>query len=252
MTNTKKFLALAVAAVVLVGCKNMNGNMLASSGVAAFKAATLSDADVKALSNDACKQMDATNKVASASSKYTKRLNTIAKALGNYADGTPVNYKVYLTSDVNAWAMANGCVRVYSGLMDLMTDNEVEAVLGHELGHVALGHSKKAMQAEYATLAARDAISATSGVAAQLSRSQLGDLANGVINSAFSRSQESDSDDFSYDLLKKRGIKTQGLVTSFEKLAKMGSGHAKSLFDSHPPSAERAQHIRDRIAADKK
>jgi putative metalloprotease len=121
----------------------MNGNMLASSGVAAFKAATLSDADVKALSNDACKQMDATNKVAGASSKYTKRLNTIAKALGNNADGTPVNYKVYLTSDVNAWAMANGCVRVYSGLMDLMTDNEVEAVLGHELGHVALGHSKK-------------------------------------------------------------------------------------------------------------
>ena len=30
------------------------------------------------------------------------------------------------------------------------------------------------------------------------------------------------------------------------------AGHAKSLFDSHPPSAERAQHIRDRIAADKK
>lgn len=46
-----------------------------------------------------------------------------------------------MTSDVNAWAMANGCVRVYSGLMDMMNDNEIEGVLGHELGHVALGHS---------------------------------------------------------------------------------------------------------------
>ncbi|SUH16520.1 lipoprotein [Salmonella enterica subsp. enterica] len=73
-----------------------------------------------------------------------------------------------MTSDINAWAMANGCVRVYSGLMDLMTDNEIEGVLGHELGHVSLGHSRKAMQTAYATLAARDAISATSGVAAQL------------------------------------------------------------------------------------
>ncbi|MDI8107058.1 hypothetical protein MJN85_32405, partial [Salmonella enterica subsp. enterica serovar Anatum] len=43
-------------------------------------------------------------------------------------------------------------------------------------------HSRKAMQTAYATLAARDAISATSGVAAQLSQSQLGDLAEGVMD----------------------------------------------------------------------
>jgi hypothetical protein len=40
-----------------------------------------------------------------------------------------VNYKVYMAKDVNAFAMANGCIRVYSGLMDMMTDNEVEAVI---------------------------------------------------------------------------------------------------------------------------
>ncbi len=44
----------------------------------------------------------------------------IAKALGNNIDGTPVSYKVYMTSDVNERAK-NCCVRVYSGLMDLMT-----------------------------------------------------------------------------------------------------------------------------------
>lgn len=220
--------------------------------MAAYKAATLTDADVKSLSNSSCKQMDSENQLAGAKSKYTKRLNKIAKALGNNIDGTPVNYKVYMTSDINAWAMANGCVRVYSGLMDLMTDNEIEGVLGHELGHVSLGHSRKAMQTAYATLAARDAISATSGVVSQLSQSQLGDLAEGVINSAFSRSQESDADDFSYDLLKKRGIDRQGLVTAFDKFATMDAGHAKSLMDSHPASDDRAQHMRERIAADKK
>lgn len=255
MKNTKVMLALAVSATLLVGCKNMQGvdtNALVGSGLTAYKAATLSDGEVKALSNDACQQMDGQNQLASKSSKYTKRLNTIAKALGNNINGTAVNYKVYMTSDVNAWAMANGCVRVYSGLMDMMTDNEVEGVLGHELGHVALGHSRKAMQTAYATVAARDAISATSGTAAQLSKSQLGDVAEGMINSAFSRSQESDADDFSYDLMKKRGISIQGLVGSFNKLAALDAGHSKSLFDSHPPSDERAQHIRDRIAADKK
>ncbi|MGQ7171707.1 LysR family transcriptional regulator, partial [Escherichia sp. R-CC3] len=52
-----------------------------------------------------------------------------------------------------------------------------EEWLGDELGHVALGHSLAEMKASYAIVAARDAISATSGVASQLSRSQLGDIA---------------------------------------------------------------------------
>ncbi len=253
MKNKKLLLALTLSTLMLAGCKNgVDGNMLASSGMSAYKAATLSDADAKSIANQGCKEMDSENTLAGSSSKYSKRLAKIAKALGNNINGTPVNYKVYMTSDVNAWAMANGCVRVYSGLMDMMTDNEVEAVLGHELGHVALGHSLQEMKAAYAVVAARDAISATSGVAAQLSKSQLGDIAEGAINAKFSREKESEADDFSYDLLKKRGIKTQGLVGSFDKLASLDDGHTKSLFDSHPPSAERAQHIRDRIAQDKK
>ena len=105
----------------------------------------------------------------------TPNANNIAKALGNEVNGTPVNYKVYMDKEVNAWAMANGCVRVYSGLMDLMTDNEVEGVLGHEMGHVALGHTRKAIQVAHATVAARTAASA-GGVAAQLSSSQLAEM----------------------------------------------------------------------------
>ncbi|WP_194205601.1 M48 family metallopeptidase [Superficieibacter sp. 1612_C1] len=249
MKNKKLLLALTLSTLMLAGCKNgVDGNMLASSGLSAYKAVTLSDADAKSIADQGCKEMDSQNQLAGSSSKYSKRLAKIAKALGNNIDGTPVNYKVYMTSDVNAWAMANGCVRVYSGLMDMMNDNEVEAVLGHELGHVALGHSLQEMKAAYATVAARDAISATSGVAAQLSKSQLGDITEGAINAKFSRAKESEADDFSYDLLKKRGIKTQGLVGSFDKLASLDAGHTKSLFDSHPPSAERAQHI----AQDKK
>ncbi|MCE1781874.1 M48 family metalloprotease, partial [Enterobacter hormaechei] len=138
-----------------------------------------------------------------------------------------------------------------SGLMDMMNDNEVEGVLGHEMGHVALGHSRKAIQVAYAAVAARTAVASAGGVAKQLSDSQLAELGEKLINSQFSQHQESQADDFSYDRLKKRGIKTEGLATSFEKLAKLGSSET-SMFDSHPPSQERAQHIRDRIIADKK
>ncbi|MGS9149972.1 M48 family metalloprotease, partial [Salmonella enterica subsp. enterica serovar Infantis] len=75
----------------------------------------------------------------------------IAKALGNNIDGTPVSSKVDMTSDINAWAMANGCGRVYSGLMDLLTDHERDGVLGPDLGHVSVGHSRTARQTASAT-----------------------------------------------------------------------------------------------------
>lgn len=135
-------LATSMAAA-LTGCQNMDSNGLLSSGAEAFQAYSLSDAQVKALSDQACKDMDSKATIAPASSEYATRLGKIAAALGDNINGQPVNYKVYMAKDVNAFAMANGCIRVYSGLMDMMTDNEVEAVIGHEMGHVALGHVKK-------------------------------------------------------------------------------------------------------------
>lgn len=247
----KTIIAIAVTTALLAGCKNINTQMMAQSGAQAVQAATLSDDDAKAIANKSCKEMDSQSQIASSKSKYTKRLNKIAKAMGNNINDTPVNYKVYMTEDVNAWAMANGCIRVYSGLMDMMTDEEVEGVLGHEMGHVALGHSLKAMKVAYGTIAARTAVASTSGVAAELSQTQLADLGEALINSQFSQHQESEADDFSYDYLKKRKLNTLGLATSFEKLAQLEGGRKGSMFDSHPPSTERAQHIRERIAADK-
>lgn len=241
-------LAFGIAAT-LTGCQNMDSNALLSSGAEAFQAYSLSDEQVKTLSDQACKEMDAKATISPASSEYSKRLSKIAAALGDNINGQPVNYKVYETKDVNAFAMANGCIRVYSGLMNLMNDNEVEAVIGHEMGHVALGHVKKGMQVALGTNAVRGGASA-GGIVGSLSQSQLGDLGEKLVNSQFSQRQESEADDYSYDLLRKRGINPSGLATSFEKLAKLEAGRQSSMFDDHPASEARAQHIRDRMKAD--
>lgn len=242
-------LALGVA-TALTGCQNMDSNGLMSSGAEAFQAYSLSDQQVIALSDEACKEMDAKATIAPASSTYSQRLSKISSALGNEINGQPVNYKVYVAKDVNAFAMANGCIRVYSGLMDMMNDNEVEAVIGHEMGHVALGHVKRGMQVALGTNAVRVAAASAGGVVGSLSQSQLGDLGEKLVNSQFSQRQESEADDYSYDLLRKRGINPTGLATSFEKLSKLEAGRQSSMFDDHPASEERAQHVRERMAAD--
>lgn len=238
----------AAAVLTVAGCKSLSLEDAMSLGTQTLQAASLSDNEVKELSNKSCAQMDAQSKIAPANSPYTKRLNKIAKALGNNVNGAPVNYKVYLTSEVNAWAMANGCVRVYSGLMDKMTDNEIEGVLGHELGHVALGHSKKRMQVAYATEIARTAaLKSGNSTIANLSGSQVGDLAQTLVNSQFSQSQEMDADNFSYDFMKKRNLNPEGIASAFDKL-----GSESSLLSSHPASSKRSQNIRSKIAADSK
>ncbi|MEB6633931.1 metalloprotease LoiP [Kluyvera cryocrescens] len=247
----KRAIVLAFGATLLLsGCQNMDSNGLLSSGTGALQAFSLSDQQVQALSDQACKDMDSKATIAPAGSDYVKRLNKIAAALGDNINGQPVNYKVYVAKDVNAFAMANGCIRVYSSLMDLMNDNEVEAVVGHEMGHVALGHVKKGMQVAIGTNALRAAAASAGGIVGSLSQSQLGDLGEKLVNSQFSQRQESEADDYSYDLLRKRGINPTGLATSFEKLAKLEDGRQSSMFDDHPGSQERAQHIRDRLNAD--
>lgn len=249
MKKSPLLIMSTAALLTLAGCKSLSLDDAMSLGSQSIQAMSLSDNEVKELSNKSCAQLDSQSKIAPASSAYTKRLNKIAQSLGHNINGTQINYKVYLAQDVNAWAMANGCVRVYSGLMDTMTDNEIQGVLGHELGHVALGHSKKRMQVAYASDIARTVASKSgNSTVANLSSSQLGDFAHKLVNSQFSQSQELDADNYSYDYLKGRKINPEGIASAFDKL---GGGQA-SLLSSHPASSKRSQNIRNKIAADKK
>lgn len=231
-----------------VTADNVTG--LTTAGASALKAVTLNDADVKELSDKSCASLDASSKIAAPKSREALRLAKIVKGMPATVNGVAINYKVYVTKEVNAWAMNNGCVRVYSGLLGLMNDDEVRAVVGHEIGHVALGHSKAAMQTAYAASAARQVASAAGNSAiAAISQSQLGELAEKLVNAQFSQVQESAADDHAYDVLKDGKFKLNGLVTAFEKLAKLGDN--SSMFSSHPPSSERAQRMREKIAAKK-
>ena len=127
--------ALAVALAPYSASHALDIGGLVGAGSKVVQAATLSDAEIKTLSDKACAQSDSQEKIAAPGSKYDARLQKIAKQLGGTVNGQKANYKVYITKDVNAWAMANGCIRVYSGLMDMMTDDEVMGVVGHEIGH---------------------------------------------------------------------------------------------------------------------
>lgn len=219
-------------------------------GVSGF---TFSDADAVALAKQAIDEMDANNPVAAATDGYAIRLNRL---FGKHAstDGVTLNYKVYLVKDINAFACADGSVRVFAGLMDIMDDNQLLAVIGHEIGHVVNHDTRDAIKAAYKKEALLDAASSQSGKIETFTKSQLGVLGSAMIDSKHSRKQESQADTFSYDFMKKNGYDVNAVESAFRILQNLSQGAESSfmtkMMSSHPDSGKRADEAKKRATKD--
>ncbi|MGO4772374.1 M48 family metalloprotease [Flavobacterium sp. W22_SRS_FK3] len=219
-------------------------------GVSSFM---LTNADAAKLSKEAVDKLDAEHEVAGPTDPYTLRLNRV---FGKHTSGVgyTLNYKVYKLKEVNAFATADGSVRVYSGLMDIMDDNELLAVIGHEIGHVANNDSRDAMRAAYQKEALIDGVSSQSATIASVTDSQLGKIGSAMIDSKHSRKQEAEADLFAYDFMKRNGYNVNAEESAFRILAKMSEGTEASFLDqmmsSHPDSRQRAEDAKARAEKD--
>lgn len=255
----KRNIFAVIAAVTALACSPAASafdlETLVGSLGKAYQAYNISDGEVRQYVTQAVTEMDGDNKVLPESSPYTQRLRRVTAGL-NSIDGVPLNFKVYQTSQVNAFACADGSVRVYSGLMDLMDDNELLGVIGHELGHVALHHSRNAMRNALLTSAGKEALGSVGGVVGSLSQSQLGALGETLINSSYSRKQESEADDYGYEFLKESGKNPWAMALAFNKLASIEQqGGAASdlftrIFSDHPDTNSRINHMVERATKD--
>lgn len=250
--------AAAVAASVMLlfsgcGSSGLNYETLLGGASKALQAATISDGQVQNYVHEYVTYSDQQNKVAPSNSEYSVRLAKLTQGL-NSVDGVPLNFKVYLTNDVNAFACADGSVRVYSGLMDRMTDDEVLGVIGHEIGHVAHKDTKNAFKHALMTSAILDGVASTSNTAAALTQGQLGQLGETLVSSKYSQKQESNADDYGYDFLKANGKNPWAMAMAFTKLEELEGNVQNSglsqMFSSHPSTPDRIQHIVDRCHKD--
>lgn len=215
----------------------------------ASQAMSVTDDEVRAYASQMAVHEDAQNKVAPANNKYAIRLAALT-ANAKEDKGLRLNYKVYLTPDVNAFAMADGTIRFYSGLMDLMTDDEIRYVVGHEIGHVQAGHSRKRMQTALTTSALQKGVASSGTKVATLAEGELGTLVADVVRAQHSQSNEREADDYALQFMSSRKYDRKAAVTALEKLDKLsgGSGNTDWL-STHPSPRERADRMRAQIAA---
>ena len=216
-------------------------------------AATLSDADIARMSHESVEWMDAHNPIDEG--EYDARLKRLTAGITD-ADGLPLNFKVYYVIDINAFACGDGSIRVFSSLMDIMDDDELMAIIGHEIGHVVNHDVKDAMKNAYLASAARNAAGAVGGTVGQLSESQLGDVATAFMGAQFSQKQEYAADEYGFQFAVKHGFSPYGMANGLSKLVELSKGEKASavqkMFSSHPDSEKRAAKMKemaDRYAA---
>ncbi|MDH5297889.1 MAG: M48 family metallopeptidase [Desulfobulbaceae bacterium] len=227
------------------GCEETNIQLAAEAGFDAVKAVTLSDDAVRRLSQEAAAQQDNSSRVAPPESPHARRLHRL---VGQHLDQGEhrFNLKVYIEPTVNAFAMADGSIRLYSGLMEMMTEDELRFVIGHEMGHVVKDHVKKKMMLAYAGRAVRKGVASQENLAGNLARSLLGDVAEQLLNAQFSQQEEREADDFGLEFLRANGYPPESAASALRKLAALGNDH--SFLASHPAPGKRAERILARIA----
>lgn len=221
------------------------------------QAVTLTDKQMADYVKEYIDWMDQNNKVCPDDDPYTVRLKKLTEGLTD-VEGIPLNFKVYQMTEVNAFACADGSVRVFSSLMDIMSDEELLGVIGHEMGHVAHKDSKKGFRTALLTSALKDGISSKGGKVAALTESQLGSLGEALINARYSQKQEREADDYGYEFLKKKGRNPWSMALSFRKLKQMQDGGTETkknnklnqLFSTHPDLDVRIKRMEERATSE--
>lgn len=247
----KRIIFTIVALLTLASCSSLkvvNQDAALNAGAAAVQAMTISDAQIAQLCHEYMIQTDKENTVLPASNDYSQRLSRIMGRFKNISE-LNLNYAVYQSSTVNAFASGDGSVRVYTALMDAMNDDEVFAVIGHELGHLINKDVRDAYRAAYLVVAARYGIAAVSDIGGAVSQGFLGDLGQQLASAAYSRRQETEADETSFQFCITNGVDPFAMYHALNVLMRIGGdtgtqGTLAQMFSTHPDTAKRAQHIK--------
>ncbi len=235
-----------VCMVLVAGCEGTNVQLAVQAGLDALKAATLTDEQVRVLAVQASRQSDGQHRIAGKNTPYGQRLARLTQGREQFGD-MRFDIQVYLSPTVNAFAMADGTIRIYSGLMDMMNDGELLFVVGHEMGHVTMNHIRKKIMMAYAASALRKGIASQENLAGFMAGSALGGFVQALVNAQFSQQEEREADDAGIVFLTKNGVHPSAGVTALEKLATLGKGH--SFLSSHPDPDTRAERLRQQAGS---
>jgi predicted Zn-dependent protease len=167
-----------------------------------------------------------------------------------------LTYKFHVIQgrEINGFSLPGGHIYVTTALVRLANDNELGAVLCHEVGHVVARHSLKTLKKskEYDDIAKQ--LGELTGVAGSIARDLgvgLGQMVGAGMLTIHSREEEREADYLGVREMPGAKLDPQGMITMFQKLQRIeerDSDLLGSLFSDHPDAAERIDNTKYEIA----
>jgi predicted Zn-dependent protease len=151
------------------------------------------------------------------------------------APGWAWEVNVISSKEVNAWCMPGGKIAVYTGLIEKLqpTDDELAAVMGHEIAHALREHGRERASQAMAQGLGLSVVGAMLGMS-----SNTQDLTKVVLDITFnlpnSRTDETEADRIGTELAARAGYDPRAAVTLWEKMTRSGGSQGPQFLSTHP------------------
>ena len=249
-------IASALAGALLSGCQSVETTEAGAVGVDRKQMMAVSSEEVNEGSAKAYAQMMAEAQKKGVLDKdpaMLKRVQDITKRLIPHTtvfrpDAAKWPWEVHVISvdEVNAWCMPAGKMAMYTGLIQKLnaTDDEIAAVMGHEIAHALREPARERMSRQMGTQLGVGLLGAIFGVG-ELGQSIAGNVANVAINLPNSRLHETESDRIGVELAARAGFDPRAAIGLWEKMAKLsGGGQPPKWLSTHPSHEDRINDLR--------
>lgn len=184
-----------------------------------------------------------------------KQLLKPIQRLADALDLESISVNIYEIEPINGLAAPDGKIFITRGFYNKFTSGEITgselaSVIAHELGHVALGHSRRRMIDFSGQNALRMALGS---ILSRIIPGLGGIIANVLSNllmARLSRTDEFEADEYASALMMKSGIGVEHQISMFEKLEKLSGNNANlqpAWLLSHPKTKRRIEKIEENL-----
>lgn len=248
--------ATAASAALLSGCESVDTTKEGTVGIDRTQRMAVSSEEVEAGSKKAYAEMmaEAQKKgVLDRNAAQVQRVRGITQKLVPHtatfrADAAKWPWEVHVISidEVNAWCMPGGKMAMYTGLIEKLnaTDDEIAAVMGHEISHALREHARERISRQMGTQMAVGIAGALFGIG-QLGQGVGNMVADVTLNLPNSRTHEVEADRIGVELAARAGYDPRAAISLWEKMAKVSSGgQPPKWLSTHPSHEDRINDLR--------
>jgi len=208
------------------------------------RATLISDKELAELDAIDIKKWDINQTVAKDIDQYYVDLQKIMKRIPLPEDlDVKLDVKVYLNPFLYIFAKSNGAIRVNSGIIELLEDDEILFLMAHEIAHIANKDHKGSYRKAHSMYALENAINVNGETVGSVANGVLESVTSRMRKSEFQKDEEFEADKYAIGVLKKLGIKKQVAIDTLEELQYLNA----PLLKIHPTAHERVKNIKDNL-----